>query len=43
MAEDFEREERRKFGQDGFERYVARVAELEQLLGIHDLVRFTPE
>jgi hemerythrin-like domain-containing protein len=42
MAEDFEREERRKFGEDGFERYVARVAALEQALGIHDLSRFTP-
>lgn len=42
MAEDFERDERRKFGQDGFERYVAQVAALEQALGIHDLARFTP-
>jgi len=32
----------RKFGQDGFESYVARVAALEQVLGIHDLSRFTP-
>lgn len=42
MAEDFERDERRKFGEDGFERYVAEVATLEQALGIHDLARFTP-
>lgn len=42
MAEDFERDERRKFGEDGFERYVAQVAALEQALGIHDLARFTP-
>ena len=42
MAEDFERDERRKFGQDGFERYVAQVTALEQALGIHDLARFTP-
>jgi hemerythrin-like domain-containing protein len=41
MAEDFERDERRKFGEDGFEHYVARVAALEQALGIHDLARFT--
>ncbi len=42
MAEDFERDEHRKFGEDGFERYVAKVADLEQALGIHDLARFTP-
>jgi hemerythrin-like domain-containing protein len=42
MAEDFEREERRKFGDDGFESYVARVAALEETLGIHDLARLTP-
>jgi hemerythrin-like domain-containing protein len=42
MGEDFEREERHKFGEDGFERYVAEVATLEQALGIHDLARFTP-
>jgi len=42
MAEDFERDERRKFGEDGFERYVAQVAALEQALGIHDLARMTP-
>ncbi len=41
MSEDFERDERRKFGEDGFERYVARVAALEQALGIDDLARFT--
>ena len=41
MSEDFERDERRKFGQDGFERYVARVAATEQALGINDLARFT--
>jgi hemerythrin-like domain-containing protein len=42
MAEDFERKERRKFGNDGFESYLDRVAALEQSLGIHDLARFTP-
>ncbi|WGR93169.1 hemerythrin domain-containing protein [Bradyrhizobium sp. ISRA443] len=41
MAEDFERDERRKFGEDGFERYVAQVGALEQALGIHDLARMT--
>lgn len=42
MGEDFERDERRKFGEDGFKRYVERVAALEQTIGIHDLARFTP-
>jgi hemerythrin-like domain-containing protein len=42
MSEDFERDEQRKFGEDGFERYVAKVTALEQALGIHDLARFTP-
>jgi hemerythrin-like domain-containing protein len=42
MAEDFERDERRKFGQDGFERYVAQVAALEQSTGISNLALFTP-
>lgn len=42
MAEDFERDEQRKFGEDGFERFVAQVTAIEQALGIHDLARFTP-
>ena len=42
MAEDFENEEHRKFGEDGFEKMAARVAQLEQSMGIHDLKQFTP-
>jgi hemerythrin-like domain-containing protein len=42
MGEDFERDERRKFGEDGFERCVGQVAQLERALGINDLARFTP-
>ena len=42
MREDFERDERRRFGEGGFESYVARVAALEQSLGIHDLALLTP-
>jgi len=30
------------FGQDGFEKMVARVAQLEQQTGIYDLNQFTP-
>jgi hemerythrin-like domain-containing protein len=42
MAEDFERDERRKFGEDGFETMVARVSSLEQAMGIDDLKMVTP-
>jgi len=42
MAEQFEKEEHRRFGEDGFERVVARVAQLEQQMGIHNLDQFTP-
>lgn len=42
MAEDFEKDERQKFGQDGFETMVHRVADLEKKLGINNLAQFTP-
>ncbi|WP_439409971.1 hemerythrin domain-containing protein [Bradyrhizobium sp. DASA03076] len=42
MAEDFEKKEHQLFGEDGFEKMAARVAELEQQMGIHDLNQFTP-
>ena len=42
MAEDFEEDEHRKFGEDGFEVMVERVAGLERALGIYDLAKFTP-
>ena len=42
MAEDFERDEQKKFGEDGFEKMVAQVAALEEAIGIHDLSKFTP-
>lgn len=37
MGEDFEKDERQKFGEDGFEKVVSQVAGLERALGIHDL------
>jgi hemerythrin-like domain-containing protein len=43
MAEDFERKEHQKFGGDGFEMMVHRVAGLEQTIGINDLAQFTPK
>ena len=42
MGEDFERDERQKFGENGFEKMVSQLADLEQALGIHDLSKFTP-
>lgn len=43
MAEDFEKKEHELFGEDGFEKMAARVAQLEQQMGIHDLNQFTPQ
>lgn len=42
MADEFEKEEHRLFGEDGFEKMVDRVARLEQAMGIHDLNQYTP-
>ncbi|CAL78377.1 conserved hypothetical protein; putative secreted protein, with putative Hemerythrin HHE cation binding region [Bradyrhizobium sp. ORS 278] len=42
MAEDFETKEHELFGADGFEKMTARVAGLEQQMGIFDLTQFTP-
>jgi hemerythrin-like domain-containing protein len=42
MAEDFERIEHRKFGDDGFAMMVARIADIERALDIYDLARATP-
>lgn len=43
MAEDFEKKEHELFGEDGFEKMAARVAQLERQMGIHDLNQFTPQ
>jgi len=42
LGEDFEKEEERRFGKDGFEKVVEQVAGLEKRLGIYDLAQFTP-
>jgi len=42
LGEEFEKNERQHFGQDGFEVMVNRVAEIEKRLGIYDLSQFTP-
>jgi hemerythrin-like domain-containing protein len=42
MGEQFEDEEHRLFGEDGFEKVVDEVAGLERRMGIADLAQFTP-
>ncbi|HEX9667069.1 MAG TPA: hemerythrin domain-containing protein [Thermodesulfobacteriota bacterium] len=43
LGEEFEKKEQKLFGQDGFEKIVAKVANLEKTLGIYDLSQFTPK
>ena len=43
LGEDFEDQEHKLFGEDGFEKYVEKVADLEKTLGINDLGLFTPQ
>ena len=43
LGEDFEKKEDELFGDDGFEKMVAKVAEVEKKLGIYDLAQFTPK
>jgi hemerythrin-like domain-containing protein len=42
LGEEFENNEHKHFGQDGFETMVGRVADIEKQLGIYDLNQFTP-
>ncbi len=43
LGDQFEDEENRVFGKEGFEHVVAQVAEIEKQLGILDLDQFTPK
>ncbi|MEN6449021.1 MAG: hemerythrin domain-containing protein [Thermoguttaceae bacterium] len=43
LGDQFEDEENRLFGQEGFERTVQQVADIEKQLGILDLDQFTPK
>jgi hemerythrin-like domain-containing protein len=43
LGEQFEKEEDRLFGDEGFEKTVDQVAAIEKQLGIYDLARFTPK
>ncbi|WP_431216527.1 hemerythrin domain-containing protein [Puia sp. P3] len=42
LGEEFENNEHKHFGKDGFETMVAKVADIEKQLGIYDLSQFTP-
>ena len=42
LGDQFKKEERQHFGQDGFDAIVQKVADIEKDLGIHDLTQFTP-
>lgn len=42
LGEEFEEREERLFGEGGFEKIVAQVADLEKKLGIYELAKFTP-
>jgi len=43
LGEEFEKREHEKFGADGFEMNVDRVAKIERSLGIYELEQFTPK
>ena len=43
LGEQFEKEEDRLFGDEGFEKTVDQVAAIEKQLGIYDLGQFTPK
>ena len=43
LGEEFEKQEDKLFGDDGFFKVVDQVAEIEKKLGIYDLSKFTPK
>lgn len=42
LGEEFEKNEHKLFGEDGFDMMVNRVADIERQLGIYELAQFTP-
>jgi hemerythrin-like domain-containing protein len=42
LGEQFEEQEHKLFGEEGFQKTVEQVAEIERQLGIYDLEQFTP-
>jgi len=43
LGEQFEEQEHKLFGKDGFKEAVEKVADIEKQLGIYDLASFTPK
>jgi len=43
LGEEFENNEHKLFGEDGFETMVNKVTDIEKSLGIYDLAQFTPK
>jgi hemerythrin-like domain-containing protein len=43
IADEMEKRERQAFGADGFEKIAKKVAEIETVIGLHDLDVFTPK
>jgi hemerythrin-like domain-containing protein len=43
IGEEMETREHQHFGEDGFEKAVAQVTELEKKVGLYDLTQFTPK
>jgi hemerythrin-like domain-containing protein len=43
IGEEMEKREHQHFGEDGFEKAVAKVAEIEKKIGLYDLAQFTPK
>lgn len=43
LGEEFENNEHKLFGKDGFETMVNKVADIEKQLGIYELAQFTPK
>jgi len=43
MGEKFEEIEHERFGEEGFQRFVNQIAEIEKVLGIYELSQFTPQ
>jgi len=43
LGEEFENNEHKLFGKDGFETMVSKVADIEKRMGIYDLNQFTPK
>jgi hemerythrin-like domain-containing protein len=42
LGEEFENNEHKRFGEEGFETMVNKVADIEKQLGIYELAKFTP-